>query len=401
MADIDEYSVRIKHNMRKDKTKRRKKQKQKQKQKQTHDKKKIKRTLKDKYEEEIVDLPNIHKVEDRWYDIAELNGSYSPEINKRIQPSIIGKVSDSIFEINFEDYYLNGEPLTLYNPSEEDSIDRYKPYDSIESRIFLLDRLELKFDVHKMITPKQNDSNCWFNCMFMVLFVSDKGRKFFKFFRHLMIEGKDSSGIEIPTDLKIAFAYLNYAIDSCLTGNSVMYNLDTNNIIKHIYESLPVTDTDWITGVGDPGNPIYYYVNIMDYLKNKSILFFILSNDNDCEWRDRLSEQIDEFEGLPEVIVIEFAINLYCTNKPVTFKINHIKYALDSICIIDTGKNHFCSLLTCNSKEYFYDGASHTTLIPFEWKSKINKDFSWVSMWDFQYNFLKSYQQCIYYRVTK
>lgn len=391
---MDHISVRRKRNVKKDKTKRRIK-------KQSHDKKKFKRTLKDKYEEEIIDLPNIHKVEDRLYNIAELNGSYSPEINKRIQQPIIGKISDSIFEINFEDYYSNGEPLMLYNPEEEDSIDRYKPYDSIESRIFLLDRLYLKFDVHKIITPKQNDSNCWFNCMFMVLFVSDKGRKFFKFFRHLMIEGKQSSGIEIPTDLKIAFAYLNYAIDACVTGNSVMYDLDTNNIIKRIYQSITVTgNNEWIPDVGYHGNPIYYYMNIMDYLKNNSIQFFTLFNESNCGWKDRLSEKIIEFYILPEVIVIEFVDDVNCTNKPLTFKINNIKYALDSICIRDVDKYHVCSLLTCNSKEYFYDGASHTTLIPFEWKSKINKDFSWVSA-DLKYNFLKSYQQCIYYRVTK
>jgi len=389
------FTVRKKRNVGKDKTKRRI-----QKQKQSRDKKKFKRTLKDKYEEEIVDLPNIHKVEDKLYHVAELNGSYSPEINKRIQHYIIGKISDSIFEINFEDYYSNGEPLMLYNPEEEDSIDRYKPYDSIESRMFLLDRLDLKFYVDKMITPKQNDSNCWFNCMFMVLFVSDKGRKFFKFFRHLMIEGRDSLGIEIPTDLKIAFAYLNYAIDACLTGNSVMYNLDTNNIIKRIYENLHFTDNDWITNVGDAGNPIYYYMDIMDYLKNNSIQFFTLFNDSNCLWKDRLSEKIIEFDILPEVIVIEFIDDINCSNKPITFKINNIKYALDSICIRDVDKYHVCSLLTCNSKEYFYDGASHTTLIPFEWKNKINKDFSWVST-DLKYNFLKSYQQCIYYRVTK
>lgn len=391
MADSYIYS-KVKDKVKdKDKTKRNNKKKN----------KKFKRTLKDKYEEEIVDLPNIHKVENSHYHLLEKNGSYSPEINKEIQQQINGYLCHLFIDINFEDYYSKGEPLMLYDSNELDITDRYKPYDSVEYRSLLIERLDLKFDVDRIIPPNQNDSNCWFNSMFMALFVSDKGRKFFKFFRHLMIEGKQSSDIEIPEDLKIAFAYLNYAIDSCLTGNCIMYDLDTNNIIKRIYENFPIENNlGWITAVGKYGNPIFYYMNIMDYLKNNTLHFLYLFDIVGCRWKDKLDEIFLENDKIPEIVIIEFIDNQRCTNKPVTFKINHIKYALDCICIRDVGQNHFCTLLTCNRKEYFYDGSSDTKLIPFEWKKKINGDFFWVSD-SYQYNFMKSYQQYIYYRVTK
>jgi hypothetical protein len=357
--------------------------------------------LKDKYEEEVVDLPNIHKVENSHYHLVERNGSYSPEINKEIQQQITGNVCDLFIDINFEDYYSTGEPLMLYDSNEVDFQDRYKPYDSVEYRSLLIERLDFEFDVDKIIPPNQNDSNCWFNSMFMTLFVSDKGRKFFKFFRYLMIEGKQSLGISIPEDLKIAFAYLNYAIDACLTGNCIMYDLNTNNIIKRIYENFPIENNNgWISGVGEYGNPIYYYFNIMDYLKNNTLHYFYLVDIINCKWKDKLDENFLENDKIPEIIIMEFIHYKSCTNKPVTFKINHIKFVLDSICIQNIEKTHFCTLLTCDGKEYFYDGSNDTKLIPFEWKKKINSNYSWVSD-TYQYNFMNSYQQYIYYRVTK
>lgn len=396
MADSYMYS---KHKF-KDKVKDKIKNKVKDKTKRNNKKKKFKRTLKDKYEEEVVDLPNIHKVENSHYHLVERNGSYSPEINKEIQQQITGEVCDLFIDINFEDYYSTGKPLMLYDSNEVDFQDRYKPYDSVEYRSLLIERLDFEFDVDKIIPPNQNDSNCWFNSMFMTLFVSDKGRKFFKFFRYLMIEGKQSLGIEIPEGLKIAFAYLNYAIDACLTGNCSMYDLDTNNIIKRVYENIPIENkSEWIRDVGEDGNPIAYYMDIMNYLKNNTLYYFYIFDIN-CKWKDKLHQEFLQNDEIPEIIIMDFSQNNHCTNKPVTFKINHIKYILDSICILDVEENHFCTLLTCDGKDYFYDGFNKTKLIPFEWKKKINKDYSWVSN-SLQYNCMKSYQTYIYYRVTK
>ena len=48
-------------------------------------------------------------------------------------------------------------------------------------------------NVEEFIYPKQLMANCWFNTLYMIFFISDKGRKFFKFFRQFMITGKTIS----------------------------------------------------------------------------------------------------------------------------------------------------------------------------------------------------------------
>ena len=50
--------------------------------------------------------------------------------------------------------------------------------------------LQTKINPENIIGPKQYKSNCWFNVFLMIFFVSDKGRKFHRFFRKAMIEGK-------------------------------------------------------------------------------------------------------------------------------------------------------------------------------------------------------------------
>ena len=60
----------------------------------------------------------------------------------------------------------------------------------------------------------------------------------------------------------------------------------------------------------------------------------------------------------------------------------------------------------CEGKEFAYDGYSFHKLEPLEWKDSLNTDFEW----DFEetnkyagtkiiWNFTKSYQMLLYYRV--
>ena len=98
-------------------------------------------------------------------------------------------------------------------------------FDTKEAQIILLSNLASTklAPIETIIAPKQYRSNCWFNTMYMIFFVSDKGRKFFKFFRQLMIEGNTMrSGLvkkpNIPSRLWKAFALLNMAIEATLTG---------------------------------------------------------------------------------------------------------------------------------------------------------------------------------------
>ena len=46
-----------------------------------------------------------------------------------------------------------------------------------------------KINYNLISAPKQSLSNCWFNVFFMVFFISDKGRKFFRYLRKSMITG--------------------------------------------------------------------------------------------------------------------------------------------------------------------------------------------------------------------
>ena len=62
-----------------------------------------------------------------------------------------------------------------------------------------------KIDCSKVIAPIQWQSNCWFNSGFMINYVSDKGRKFFRYFRELMITGKTFDGKKIDKDLTKLF----------------------------------------------------------------------------------------------------------------------------------------------------------------------------------------------------
>ena len=54
-----------------------------------------------------------------------------------------------------------------------------------------------------------------------------------------MIEGKQKNNKPIPEKLNDAFALLNYSIDVCLSGDKYAYILNTNTIIKQIYNALP------------------------------------------------------------------------------------------------------------------------------------------------------------------
>jgi hypothetical protein len=267
----------------------------------------------------------------------------------------------------------------------------------------------------QIITPIQSLGNCWFNTMFVTLFVSDKGRKFFHFFRQLMIEGVKANKKSIPDNLKNGFALLNYAIDMCLTGNSFAYKMDTNVIIKNIYDNIPLNIKNklpYITNIIDAGNPIRYYGSIIHYLRDKSIqLAFISSCTPD--WKNQLTNNIKEKgenTDKPHIIVLEFFddASKITTNKPTQFILqNKTKYMLDSCVIRNTKGHHFCSLLTCEKKEYAYDGMSFHRLVPLSWKKRLNRDFVWKFEGStdnkgtlLEWNFKSGYQMLVYYRVN-
>jgi hypothetical protein len=335
-------------------------------------------------------------------------GSYSPTINEQLVTLKSIERSD-LMDCNIERAFNLKEPLQIGIPKTGKCYYYYTP----EATKFLLYNLSANKHINpkKIITPIQSQSNCWFNTMFVTFFVSDKGRKFFHFLRQLMIECKQQDGTVIPSRLRDAFALLNFGVDACLTGNKFAYNLNTNSIIHIIYKSIPnsyKTKYPYIVDVDRPGNPLLYYSSIINYLHNSSIqLLFI--RDAKSDWKDIVTNSIVKMSHLPHIIVLE----VYDENasefnkKPILFSVKNSKYQIDSAVIRDISKQHFCCTITCEGKEMGYDGMSFHRLVSLPWKNNMNSNIDWefegTKDYDgtpLKWNFTKSYQLLMYYRVV-
>jgi hypothetical protein len=333
-------------------------------------------------------------------EIDENASSYSPSINKELV-SLKSVQRNPVFNCNNERAFLLKAPLKIGVPDKSGKKTCY-PYDDPVAKKYMLKNLKANkhVDPNKIVPPIQELANCWFNTMFVSLFISDKGRKFFHFLRQMMIEGKHS-----PV-LKDGFALFNYAIDACLTGNKYAYILNTNAIIQQIYDSIPEEYKDkyyYIRDVDEAGNPVRYYLSLIDYLGNRSLPVLFLQ-DCGVNWEFQIKSKL--IGKLPDVIILEFFNDDALTaNKKTSFELNGAKYSLDSCIIRDTKKNHFSSLLTCEKKEMAYDGMSFHRLTYMDWKDKINTDFKWQFKGSedggklLTWNFAKGYYMLIYYRV--
>ena len=348
--------------------------------------------------------------------IQEKEGSYSPTVNKELV-MLQSIPRENVLDCNNEKAFQLKEPLQIGIPGKLFGKDCV-PYYNIKAVQYLLKNLSANkhVKIEKIVPPVQSQSNCWFNTMFVSLFVSDKGRKFFHFFRQLMIEGIQSDGQAIPSKLRDGFALLNYAIDSCLTGNRYAYILDTNAIIRNIYENIPDSykkKLPYIRDVDEAGNPIRYYGSLIHYLHNKSIQLTYIEDINE-KWKDKVITEIDKHSHLPHIIILEVfdGINKTAgesgktTNKPRSFFVKGAKYMLDSCIIRDTTQQHFSATLTCDNKQMAYDGMSFHRLVPLEWKQYINSDFFWgfdgsnnSDGTPLKWNFTHGYQMLMYYRV--
>jgi hypothetical protein len=342
--------------------------------------------------------------------------SYSPTVNKELV-MLQSIEREGIHDCNNEKAFALKEPLQIGIPGKVFG-KTCVPYYNDNAIKFLLKNLSANKHVKsdKIVPPVQSQSNCWFNTMFVTLFVSDKGRKFFHFFRQLMIEGIQSNGGSIPNNLRNGFALLNYAIDACLTGNKYAYTLDTNAIIRNIYDAIPESYKEklpYLTDIGEAGNPIRYYGSLIHYLNNKSIQLLFVKDATE-KWKDMIITDIEKQKHMPHFIILEVydGINKtpgksgIVTNKPRSFFVKGTKYLLDSCVIRDTTQQHFSSVLTCEKKEMAYDGMSYHRLVDLSWKKYINSDFSWgfdgsndLDGTPLKWNFTHGYQMLLYYRV--
>lgn len=343
----------------------------------------------------------------RGYKDKVINKTFSPSVNKKLV-KLQSFFREDVDDCNNKDAFMLNKPLLIKIPNG-----RCLPYYDDKVKHFLLRNLSANkhIDVSKIITPRQMRSNCWFNTMFVSFFVSDLGRKFFHFLRHMMIEGVQENGTKIPKKLADAFSLLNYAIEVCLTGNKYAYSLNTNSIIKQIYKEIPDNYYGRIYNVNEPGNGIYYYLRIINYLNNRSLRVSLINNCNKL-WKFQTTSEVENklhnSGVLPHVIILEFHDEDSKTtrNRETSFVIKGAKYSLDSCIVRDTFKGHVCATLTCEKKEYAYDGASFRPFVPFDWKKKINSK----SYWGFggvlraegvplKWSFMDGYNMLIYYRI--
>jgi hypothetical protein len=333
-------------------------------------------------------------------------GSYSPTINKQLVTLESINRSD-LMNCNTEEAFRLKEPLQIGIKG------KCYYYYSSEAKKFLLRNLAANkhIDSTKIIPPIQSHSNCWFNSMFVTFFVSDKGRKFFHFLRQLMIEGKQQNGTVIPEKLRNAFALLNFGIDACLTGNEFAYKLNTNSIIHLLYKGIPdsyKTKYPYIVDIDQAGNPLLYYISIINYLNNNSIQILFIRDAN-SQWKDAVTDAVIKMSHLPHIIVLEVYDEMASefNKKPILFSVKDAKYQIDSAVVRDVSKQHFCSTITCEGKEMGYDGASFHRLVPLTWKNKMNTNIDWefegTNDYDgtlLKWNFTKCYQLLMYYRVN-
>jgi hypothetical protein len=376
-------------------------------------KKRIKKTIKHRHLKIPSTTPlEIRKVSKKIFNKLEYGnkGSYAPTINQELVP-LMSIPRKEISDCNIVAAYELKEPLKIGIPGVFYGKTCYN-YDTPEAKKFLLRNLSANkhIDPKKIVPPIQLQANCWFNAFFVIFFVSDKGRKFFHFFRQLMIEGKQKNGTHIPHKLGDAFALLNFGIDACLTGNKFAYELNTNSIIKQLYKGIPESykkNNPYIVNIDEAGNPLLYYISIINYLNNNSVITLFIRNATNS-WKDKVSEGLKKLTHLPHIIVFEVYDEMAkeFNKKPISFIINEAKYQIDSTVVRDISKQHFCSTITCEKKEMAYDGMSFHRIELLEWKEKLNSNFDWRFEGTTDYdgsplvwNYTKCYQMLIYYRV--
>lgn len=333
------------------------------------------------------------------------NKSYSPSINKHLVTIRSSRSRKSIVKCNNYKAFLLKEPIQINVNGN------CYPYTSYVAQHFLLDNLRANKHINpnKIITPVQSHSNCWFNTMFVCFFMSDKGRKFFHFFRQMMIEGKRANREPIPSKLWNAFALLNFAIEVCLTGNQYAYSLNTNKIIHDIYLAINEDNKNpHIVDVDFANNPIMYYKGLMNYLNMEDINVIDFYAHNHF-WIKQVEDFIRSNKNPPHIIVLSImdTESKLITNKLKEFTVGDYKYILDSSVVRDDEKEHFCATITCDGKEFGYDGASFHRLVKMNWKNNLNKDKKWKFKGTergpgdpLYWSYMNGYQMLIYYRGT-
>lgn len=276
-------------------------------------------------------------------------------------------------------------------------------------------------DCNAIIAPKQLQGNCWFNAFFMVYFISDKGRKFFRYLRLAMITGKLPNGTQISPKLRMPLLIMNKYIEASLLGAppdvdprvSLATLMDTNQIIRKIARNLGTNKRQELSIVrtNKASNPYTFYNGLITYLKSDpltSVKIIVSASNSKKNLALNIQNLLDNEKNALDFFTLErwsedFPIKSW--SIPQKFKINYKgeehTYVLDSAVLRDTQKTHFSAYITCNGKPFGFDGESFTRMTPFDWKKKMNKDKKWrfADQYKTYFNFQRGYYMLFYYRV--
>lgn len=361
--------------------------------------------------------------------------SFSPSLNKNLEVASLKSLKAK--DINVCDDLLKINIGTKAKP-------KCLNYSDEKTKKILLYNLKASKHLNPdyFIGPKQLTGNCWFNTMFVTFFFSDKGRKFFRFFRELMIKGvkMDNTPIEDNTLRKLFFT-LNLFIEASYnqnqnhtkkqgkkqgkkglkntkkigkkgkhglnknknknnnTNKKILYeqinnlidNLNTNYFIKVIHDRINHLVYEQVPDIHDAGNPISFYKTIMRYLDYNIIKMMQINIYENTSIKRHLQSKFENYYIIPDIIILEDSIQSnsknttqYDTYYKLVQKNVTYKYVLDSIILTNKShykpraNSHFVSVLTINGQEYRFDGDSYSRLSKFKWKNLINKNKDWV-----------------------
>ena len=317
-------------------------------------------------------------------------------------------------------------------------------------------------DCNTIRGPNQYFSNCWFNTFFMVFFISDKGRRTFRYVRNAMITGEfpataKKTMSEIPKPYRKGLFYLNALIQNSLQG-ALPKLYDTNSVVKALNAaSSKVKGKAIFPKLKQYSNPLAFYIKLINALEGTNMtnrvklaritvtprqaLYSSSLHDSPEHWHQQLYENSSQYThdagkgSMPDFIAIEFAELVDLPKEhhaTVEWWVKKGKkkwgfhgygdkdgdsprfqlkgkdgkkyiYELDSLVSRDTTKQHFASFLTCNKTEYIFDGACSTQISPLNWK-RLARDHAPHTLLQgdstgLKFDLLRNYNISFFYRV--
>tara|TARA_B110000211_G_scaffold234646_1_gene305331 strand:+ start:4522 stop:5952 length:1431 start_codon:yes stop_codon:yes gene_type:complete len=364
------------------------------------------KTKSDKKEATVIadTTPIINKIMQKK---VALFGEYSPSINKHLKrlKSLSPVEAQGCGGSEIRVKLLSGT-TKCYN------------WNSKTAQKIMLDNLLSKkpIDCTTVTAPKQFKSNCWFNSFFMVFFISDMGRKFNRWLREAMITGKLADGRSVKKVLRRPLFVLNKYINASLRSSYDTTNfadlMDTNNIIEMVFSAVGRRINNAalktvIAPVDVPSNPLRFY-KALYYELGGELMKWLQIRGRDSTSIKREFDRC-KHEKIAKIVYLEIHDNESKSfKKPRQFVIKkkepngytyNYTYTLDSAVLRNTAKHHFSAYITCNGKDYGFDGESFSRMQPFNWKTKLNRNSQWrfADQYDTYFNFTKGYQLLIYY----